>query len=377
MANSLLLLACMAPATLLRAQAGDTLKLTYRSDVLFRIEEDWNGLRSNGASYDDRTRMRVRARFGVEAARGPMRAGLRLRSGTSFKQQDPNITLGGGDAEQGPLPLTIDRAYIQFNKGRFAAWGGKDVFPFYRLDELFWSDHVCPEGLFVSAYAGKKDHKSGGRLTANAGHFIIRASNKGIDDDANLNAGQLVYRRIAPKYTVDLVSGLFAFANIPLLPDHPDTTRYDHPIMQSQAKVLLNIGRGICLGVEQSLNLDPPNDLPTEELNDQGFGLAAHLSYGRTKAGGDYLIGYSWCRLQKFSAIDYLAQNDWARWDHSATGSPDGSLTNMQGHRITLAWMPLDGLKLALIGYFVERIVDEGTHTERGDRVRFDVVYSF
>ena len=167
------------------------------------------------------------------------------------------------------------------------------------------------------------------------------------------------------------------FNRLPLLPDTPDTTLYDHPIVSGQFRWKWKKGRGLSLGYEGAYNLDPPDDLAQSAWNDQGIGHVVHLIYGGLKKKGDWKVGVSLAYLEKFATIDYFAQNDWARWDHSSVGSADGSLTNMQGARLTVGWMALDGFDVTLIGYSAERIRAEGPEKQRGDRLRLDFTWKF
>ena len=72
-------------------------------------------------------------------------------------------------------------------------------------------------------------------------------------------------------------------------------------------------------------------------------------------------------------AVDFLAQNDWARWDYSSFGSPDGRLTNYKGFELVGSYMLQDNMKFTIKYYWVEQLVPLGDFLETGQRIRFDI----
>ncbi len=63
-------------------------------DFRARLEADWDSQTANGIPRDDRTRIRVRARAGLEYAPDErFTFGLRLRSGSDDSHQSPHITV--------------------------------------------------------------------------------------------------------------------------------------------------------------------------------------------------------------------------------------------------------------------------------------------
>ena len=126
-------------------------KLSFSSDFRFRVEQDWNSRKSDGMYRADRTRLRYRARFGVNYKYNKrVSFGTRLRTGDPKKQQDPQLTLGDGFKEFGTLTIAFEKVYANFNKEWFSAWIGKSTFPFEKQNELFWSDNIFPEGVSLS-----------------------------------------------------------------------------------------------------------------------------------------------------------------------------------------------------------------------------------
>ncbi len=85
----------------------------------------------------------------------------------------------------------------------------------------------------------------------------------------------------------------------------------------------------------------------------------------------------SFAYLQQFAAVDIFAQNDWARWDYSSVGSPDGRLTNMMGIELVAAFVIIKNLTLKVKYYKVRQLVPYGVALENGDRIRFDIDIKF
>ena len=77
--------------------------------------------------------------------------------------------------------------------------------------------------------------------------------------------------------------------------------------------------------------------------------------------------------LERYSAVDFIAQNDWARWDYSNQGSPDGRLTNYKGIEFIAAYKLNKNMKLTMRYFKVEQLKAYGSALENGDRIRFDI----
>tara|TARA_R110002049_G_scaffold232088_8_gene404661 strand:+ start:16202 stop:16633 length:432 start_codon:yes stop_codon:yes gene_type:complete len=129
-------------------------KLSFYGDFRFRIEQDWNSKKSDGTYRDDRSRLRYRGRLGLNYfVNQNTSMGVRIRTGDPKKQQDAQLTLGDANKEFGTLPIGFEKIFFQTNYKGFFTWIGKNTFPFNKNNELFWSDNVYPEGVFL-----KKKH---------------------------------------------------------------------------------------------------------------------------------------------------------------------------------------------------------------------------
>jgi hypothetical protein len=72
-----------------------------------------------------------------------------------------------------------------------------------------------------------------------------------------------------------------------------------------------------------------------------------------------------------------MAQNDWARFDYSSHGSPDGRLSNFKGVELVAGFL-LDGqASLKMKYYLVQQLVPYGVTRETGNRIRLDLDVKF
>ncbi len=128
---------------------------------------------------DARNRLRIRARFGIEAKPTDfLKIGFQFASGSD----DPistNQTLDDGFSTK---DLRLDLAYFDFHFDKAApgmnVLGGKFGNPFYKpgSSELIWDSDINPEGV-VFKYSGGSDKTE---FFANAGYFSVeeRSSDK-------------------------------------------------------------------------------------------------------------------------------------------------------------------------------------------------------
>jgi len=92
---------------------------------------------------------------------------------------------------------------------------------------------------------------------------------------------------------------------------------------------------------------------------------------------GNWKAQLIYAYLERFAAVDFLAQNDWARWSYSSQGSPDGRLTNLKGFEFMLGYAVNSNMDLQFRAYSVKQIIALGSTKENGDRVRLDLNIRF
>lgn len=347
-------------------------KLSFNADFRFRVEQDWNSKKSDGTFRDDRTRFRYRLRAGVEYDDKWYNIGFRIRTGNPSKQQDPQLTLGEGFKEFGTLPIGLEKAYFQGKLNTFKFWVGKNTFPFEKSNELFWSDNVYPEGIFVGkGFRINSDIIDS--LDIRGGHFIMSASGKSLGQDTYFQGYQAYITFLENRF--ELFPSFYLFKNVPNIPDGNETFEIDYAILHVGTR--LNLMKKPLLNIEFDYyrnlqNYDQTDSIPTS-FKEQKSGFVIGLKCGALKHKGDWIFEASYANLQQYSAVDYMAQNDWARWDYSSFGSPDGRLTNFNGIELVAGFMIDKRASLKVKYYLVEQLIPYGITKETGNRIRLDL----
>ena len=351
-------------------------KLAFETDFRFRIEQDWNSRKSDGTLRDDRTRFRYRLRTGVQFKDLWYDAGFRIRTGNQRKQQDPQLTLGEGFKEFGTLPIGIEKAYFRGHWQSFEFWMGKNTFPFNKSNELFWSDNVFPEGLFFKKSLFLNSSILN-QIEFSSGHFILSASGKSFKNDAYLQGAQLSLNLFENQFK--LFPAIYLFRNAPNMPDGAKTFNLDYSILHIGSRLRLIDKHSLDIEFDYYYNWQDytKNDSITMPFQDQRTGYVIGLKYGQLQTKGDWYFTATYARLQKYSAVDIMAQNDWARWDYSAFGSPDGRLTNLQGIELVAGYALDKRTRLIMKYYLVEQLVPNGSALETGSRIRLDLDITF
>ncbi len=365
--------------TVMVAQA-DTVaqgELSFHGDFRFRVEQDWDSRKSDGSFREDRSRLRYRARIGAEYRRDWYVTGVRLRTGNPIKQQDPQLTLGDGPEEFGTLAVGFEKLYFQASLPALSFGLGKVEFPFLKNNEQFWSDNVYPEGVYLQKGIATNSSSIMDSLALTMGHFLVATNNRRFADDAYFQAAQMSL--LAFDGRLKLFPSLYLFRNLPDIPDGGGTFELDYTILHCGMQVLMAQNRQWKLELDYYRNLEEyaQNSDIDPSLTDQRNGYTIGLSYGELSDKGSLFLKASYNYQERFSAVDFLAQNDWARWDYSSAGSPDGRLTNYRGIEIVGSYMIEANVKLTVKYYDVNQIVAYGPRLETGQRIRFDIDVSF
>jgi len=352
-------------------------KLSFTSDFRFRIEQDWDSRKTDGSYRDDRTRLRYRLRAGFNYNHNHWASfGARIRTGNPKKQQDPQLTLGDGFKEFGTLPLGFEKIFFKAEYNGFVIWGGKNTFPFQKNNELFWSDNVYPEGVFLKKEFNFQSSLFN-QLDIRGGHFIIVDRGSSFNADSHLQALQL--NTVLFNQRIVLFPSFYQFKNIPNIPDGSDTFLFNYSIIHIGTKLKLSSKPLIHLEMDYYTNIEDysSNDSIPSLFKNQKNGLIAAIGIGKLKEKGDWTFKLTYSNLQQYAAVDFLAQNDWARWDYSSYNSPDGRLTNFKGFEIVGGYMLENKLSLKMKYYLVNQIVAYGISKETGSRIRLDLDINF
>lgn len=145
----------------------DTLK--FSGDMRIRHEGFYYKQDGTAANTQDRSRERMRIRFGALATMQDWTVGLRLASGTG-EQVSTNQTYTNAFSQKG---LWIDQAYLQWRAHEYLKLtGGRMPNPIWRTyaSDIVWDDDVNPEG-----YAESVDMPLGDRTAffANLAQFPL------------------------------------------------------------------------------------------------------------------------------------------------------------------------------------------------------------
>ncbi len=375
-AKTIILILLIIPTAILAQIDSIKSKLSFEGDFRFRVEQDWNSKKADGSFRDNRTRFRYRLRAGAEYLESWYSIGFRIRTGNPVKQQDPQLTLGSGSKEFGTLPIGLEKTYFQIEHNEFKFWAGKNAFPFEKNNELFWSDNVYPEGVSF----GKRfqfHSKFINEANVRAGHFIISTKGKSLGEDTYFQ-GYQTYMKLL-KNRVELFPSFYLFRNVPNIPDGNETFEIDYSILHVGTR--FNIVKKSMLNIELDYyyNLQDynQNDSISTKFKEQKSGVTVGLKHGLLKQKGDWLFKASYAYLQQYSVLDFMAQNDWVRWDYSSSGSPDGRLTNYNGVELVAGHMIAKKVRLTMKYYVVEQLIPYGLTKETGSRIRFDLDVKF
>ncbi|WP_211206517.1 putative porin [Aequorivita sublithincola] len=349
-------------------------KLKFFADVRLRLEQDWNSQKPDGSFRDDRTRLRYRARLGATYDfKEWVSFGVGVRTGKANNQQSGNLTLGD---QFSSVPIAFDKIYIGFNYNWLNAWVGKNTFPFEKQNELFWSGSVNPEGVSLS---GKFPFKNEfiQSLKVNTGHFIFDTSGTSLGKDSYFEGIQLVSSHWQNR--VKFFPAFYYFKNMPNIPDGGDTFNIDYSIVHLGTKVDILKNTKVTVGFDYYQNVQDynGNDSVPKALQNQKTAYVANAGIGKLEKKGDWKVQLTYSHIERFAAVDYLTQADWARWDYSSSGSPDSRLTNFKGLEIMAGYALAENMNLRLRFYTVEQLVSYGIAKENGNRIRLDFYIGF
>ena len=371
-----LLLVCLLTLVLSTVARADVVldgdgKLKLQADLRMRFESDWDSQRADGSKRDDRDRLRIRARMGMTY--GPtsnLSLGFRLRSGSTESQQSPHITIvdfddnPGGDKE-----AVFDKWYAGLSGTHAWAWGGRNSFPFWKQNELFWDDDVTPAGVALGYRTSWKD----GSFALNGGYFVL--PDGAVDFNGQWGAGQAVLSAQAGSVTLTGAGGVFLFDGDPgagNLRRGNGARDYTIWVGNVQAKFQA-AGRPLTLGLDvmhNSEDYSPDDPDPFTAANhDQNNGLVSSIAFGQIKNKGNWLVAYYYAHIETLAVNASYAQDDWVRWG-SATQTDSSDL---KGHEIRFAYTLLENLNLVARLYLIDAI----TSVQDGKRFRVDFNYKF
>ncbi|MGI9530947.1 putative porin [Lutimonas sp.] len=352
-------------------------KLFFKADLRARAEQDWDSRKSDGTYRDDRFRVRFRVRAQLEyKPKDWATFGLRMRTGYPEKQQDPHLTIGDGYHEFESVPIGFDKLYFKYHKKWFTAWVGRNTFPFEKTNELFWSDNVWLDGVYLSAHHNPAPDWID-KVTYAGGMFTMLNSFSTFADDSFMGIVQIKTEHFENRLRV--FPGFFHFNRMPDIPDGNETFRFEYSILQFGAEALVFKNPRITMGLDLYRNLQNynKNDAIEDRFKNQKNGFVGSIVWGDLSKKGDFALGTYITYLERYAAVDFIAQNDWVRWDYSGQGSRDGRLTNYKGIEIMSGYRISKMLQLKVRYFIVEQLLAYGPALENGNRIRFDIDFRF
>jgi hypothetical protein len=347
-------------------------KLTIEADFRFRIEQDWNSKKSDGSFRDDRTRLRYRFRTGATFKNDWYSLGFRIRTGDQNKQQDPQLTLGKGFKEFGTLPIGFEKIFFQGIFNNFKFWLGKNAFSFEKNNELFWSDNVFPEGIFFEHNLNFK-LQTIEKISFKGSHYILSSNGKSILSDAYFQGIQTSIYFRNQRFLV--FPSLYILRNIPNIPDGNHSFNLDYSIFHLGAKLKLLKSEKLFIDFDIYQNFEDYklNSNVSNTFEEEKTGYSIGIQYGILKNTKDWKFKLTYTSMQKYATLDYMAQNDWARWDYSTFDSPDGRLTNFNGIEAVAGYSLSKKINIIAKYYIVNQLVPVGLFEETGQRIRIDL----
>ena len=347
-------------------------KVELYGDLRFRFESDWDSKRANGTSRSDRDRLRIRARIGLTLEpTSSLSLGFRLRSGSWDSQQSPHITLiDFDDNPTGDKHVVVDRWFVRFSGESTSVSLGRDGYPFWKQNELFWDDDATLAG---AALRHKRDF--GDSELSFVGGFFLNSD--GMDHfNGNLAGGQVVYSAQRERVAFSLVSGVFFLQGEegPTENLRRGNGARDYKIWTGHAQARLNRDkRPLTFGLDVMQNFEdysPDDPDPVTAANhDQNTGFVASVAFGKTNQMWDWLVAYYYSRIETFAVHASYAQDDWIRWG-SATQT---DASDMKGHEIRFAMALIKNMNVVARLYLVDAI----TTVQDGKRFRVDLNYRF
>lgn len=344
--------------------------LTIYADIRLRYEVDWDSQTAAGAMRDDRHRGRIRARVGFEYkfADG-WSIGSRVRTGDSRSQQSPHLTFVADDGPRDEADFVVDRYFLQFKRGNWTAWGGRNSSPFWQQTELFWDEDVTPTGV-----AGTYDTAlSQGRLSAIAGAFYL--PDGGYELNGQMLAAQAKYTLPIKPSTFTLASGIFFMNGDEGASNLRNRNgARDYAIGTAGAQWSIPVfGRPFSLGADIYHNFEDYSMADIRPLaaanQDEDLGYVFSVQWGQLREKNDWLVGYYYSHIETFAVNASYAQDDWIRFGSGA--QTDAS--DFEGHELRVGYALSKHINLVARLYLVEAI----TTRQDGNRFRLDLNWRF
>lgn len=327
--------------------------LSFYGDFRLRFEQDWDSQRGNGVERDDRARLRIRLRGGLNyQLNDNLKFGLRARSGSTSSQQSPHITLYDFDNnDKGDKQVALDKWFANYNFDLGDVWVGRNSSPFWQQNELFWDDDVTLAGIGGHIKINSETQINAGYFALPDGMTDFAGSMWGVQLQKNLTADTKLAFGWLNTDGEDSVENLnLNFANR----DYEFITAS----FQTGFELLDLPGR---IGFDYYRNSD------AESSESDGYVFNSQL--GKLSSPGDWQLRYDYARIEKYAVHPSYAQDDWFRFG-SATQT---SSSDFKGHEFRVSYKYSKPLNVVARLYLVEAI----SSIQDGNRFRIDFNYKF
>lgn len=319
--------------------------------------------------------MRIRTRVGALFTSSPrLQFGAQFRTGNLQDQQGPHFTLGGGAGEFDLIRVGFEKAFMRYKRNNWILQLGKFSLPFVKQDEMFWNDNVYPEGASLSYNLADADSDDRWKFTLS--HFVLRVYQGHWSEQGSFNGAQFAYSN--SRFS-KLYASYYGFNGIGWIPDNASDERLDYHIINLGGRIHFLRNHSLWLAADAYINVEDysDDDFIREDFQGETNGLVVSIGYGKLEDAGDWAMAVYGAILERFAVVDYLAQNDWARWDYSSAEVPGSRLTNFKGTEVRLSYAAEKNMHLVLRYYYVEDLVKRGLRHEDGHRIRLDIDVSF
>jgi len=292
-------------------------------------------------------------------------------SGFANNPQDPQVTLGEELSPISTLPVAIERLYASIKNRDFQIVFGKNYYPFKKYHEMYWSDWINPNGIsFRYNVMNVMELRS---LFA-----VIQSNGLSFDKDAFMFGVQLpfVFEDPETKLKVEHNQTFHYFNEIPVLPFGLPSGRYSPFFYYLSVKISQPTRKGeVYVLSEAFLELKKlsPMDTLLEGFDNERTGGCLKFGYEHETRRAHWETSLNYTYMPKYSAVDYFAQNDWARWNYRSMGSPVSNLTNIQGIEFVFKYWHSEKINITMKYFNTSRIKAEGPVRENNDRLRVDL----
>ena len=350
-------------------------------DFRVRLEQDWDSLNGDGSKRDDRLRLRVRVRAGLDVKIDDnWSAVVAARSGPDLSQQSPHITIVDFEnGPTGPYEFNLDHWYLKYGSGGFDAWVGRNAMSYWHQDDLFVFDNVTYPGLGASYKHGV----GGGQLTLNLNYVALPVGMKATSGTGLL--GQIVYAQDYERWGFTLAGGYFG---TDADPDNPDgqtlltenNTR-DYSAMNLMAQFRSRIlDQPYYIGLDLMRNFEDYENAPAGSFSqlhkDDRDGYDIEFVLGDKGKQGDWQFGYYYSYLEALSAHSSYISDDWVRWGDAN----QVRATNLKGSELRVLYSFSPTMNVFARLFFVDAIelLEAGDTTkETGNRFRIELNIAF